>query len=186
MKFIILTTGLPSSGKSTYCHKLHCETGIRVVSYDSFLDNNDKKMAGDREFFFRVVRAMESSGCAIVDWIASTRQRREGFLDMLGKRFRFHTVCIYFPLTMEQALHRRNRTGQGRLKSLREMFDRFEPPEEGEKMELLRVENSFGGIPSDFVRYLKKLQKSGINPALMADKQRQFQQPLTIRKSGNP
>lgn len=137
-------------------------------------------MVGDPEFLSHVSKELDKSGHAIVEWIATTRQRRTGFLKALSQRHSFHTICLYFPVTLEQAIARRSRRDPARLKKLTDLFNRFEPPMPSEGMELIQIANSRGGIRSDFVEYLHQLAATQKHVVSMSNKNRHFGKSLAI------
>ena len=112
---LILITGMPATGKSTFASWLSSELCVPLVSYDNIkrktleiADNHEKRdafVAVPYEFLlFTVEEIMKSSSPVIADYIFSDHMR--DVLDMLTEKYAYKTISVHMDADIEPAYHR--------------------------------------------------------------------------------
>lgn len=154
-KFLLMTIGLPRSGKTTWVKRnLNPEDVIvsgdeirKIVYGQRFWEDGETLMLAISSLFMRML--MEQGKTIIVDECNVTRKCREPILEM-AKRYGYYAIGAIFPTPKEECLRRADITNDDIIKPVIErMAANYQAPELDEGFdELVQVQ------PDDRLRFL--------------------------------
>lgn len=154
-KFLLMTIGLPRSGKTTWVKRnLNPEDVVvsgdeirKIVYGQRFWEDGETLMLAISSLFMRML--MEQGKTIIVDECNVTRKCREPVLEM-AKRYGYYAIGAIFPTPKEECLRRADITNDDIIKPVIErMAANYQAPELDEGFdELVQVQ------PDDRLRLL--------------------------------
>ena len=154
-KFLIILSGPPGSGKSTFANKLGEVRLIYVVSRDnirfSYLNDEEDYFAHEekvkKEFYNRIDRLLKQSSAVVVaDATNLTKKARKPLID-IGKRNNANIGCIYFSTSLKKCKENNlKRSGREKVpfSVIKKMFFSFEKPTKEEGIDIIEERDEKG------------------------------------------
>ncbi len=143
-KILILVSGMPATGKTTFAKWLSCEMCIPLVCYDHIKEKTRKiakaecgnaqqdKLFGrfPYEFFlFNIEEIMKSSSLLIAEYFFSDLMK--SVFDELVEKYQYETIMVHMDASAETVYHRfiernkRNQRADGNIRPHEISFDQF-------------------------------------------------------------
>lgn len=148
---LIVMSGIPGSGKSTFAAKLARKEGALVVS----MDNIRKQLYGDASIndepgkvfglmVHRAKKALRKGQSVVIDCTSVTKRDRTKYLRILKGRFDF-SECVFMDTPIEECI-RRNAARERIVpeEAIRRMHENLEFPTDAEAFDVTKI-ITYGG-----------------------------------------